>query len=109
MGVSVAATPGVICTPATTALGSRNASGDPSTTNNPDSIGAVCTMLLLKRKFCVKPRLSSTLKGNALLQRFRPESCQPPMIASNTAPCASCECLALPKRQLIDPVGGDHM
>src|SRR5580704_1382474 len=39
----------------------------------------------------------STVKGKPLVQRARPESCQPPMNASAVPPALAAKCLPLPK------------
>src|SRR5207302_5812234 len=84
-GVRVAGTPVVIETPATTAAGSEKAMGAPveGSWKRPDLTGAVFTMKSLKRKLFVKPRVSTTLKGKALVHRPRPDNCHPPITASS--------------------------
>ena len=83
--------------------------GAPPIMNTPELTGPVCTMLLSKRKFWVKPRESIALNGNPLVQRVKPDSCQPPIMASSQVPEPPAKSLSLPERQFVNPVSGYHM
>src|SRR5229473_7066694 len=50
-----------------------------------------CSSQLVGQKFPL-----STVKGKPLVQRAKPESCQPPMIASEMPEALSAKCLPLP-------------